>query len=99
MRRALIDARKEEAQDCREAGGPGGFVVNGAFGALVGEVDACAPAAFVEALIEEVGVAQVTETFGRADVEPDSEIWAVFGVAEEGEDAAVVPPYRGAEDS
>ena len=72
---------EEEAEDAGEAGGPGGFFMEGAGDAEVMEVwregggvvpggmeRAIVPAALQETVIEEVGVAEMAKAFGHAHV-------------------------------
>ena len=64
--------REEEFEDLAEAGGPGGFGVLGALGMRVVEVVTFVPAVGEEAVVEEVGIAEVARTLGGAHVEPDA---------------------------
>ena len=72
--------------------------MDGAGVALVGEVDAVAPTPFEQPLVEEVGVAEVTQALGGAHVQPDAEVGPGVRLGDEVEDAALVPPDGGAHD-
>ncbi len=58
------------------------------------EVDVRHPALVNEPATDEFGVADVPETFGGSDVEPDFEggLWDSF--CDEGKNAALIPPDR-----
>lgn len=71
--------------------GEGGVVLGFGRGAF-------APAALEEAVVEEVGVAEVAEAFGCAHVEPDAEVGFGAGAADAVKDGALVPPDAGRED-
>ena len=88
---------EQKTKDVRKAGGPCGFLVDGTDRAGVGEVDTLPPAAFEQALEEGIRVSEMTEALGGAHIEPDAEIRSWPGVAEQGEDGAVVPPDGRAE--
>lgn len=89
-----------------EAGGPGGFVVEGVGDAEVVDVDGgtgdaadgFAPATLEEAAVEEVGVAEVAEAFGGSHVEPDAEVGFGAGTSDAVEDGSLIPPDAGGED-
>ena len=106
MEGAFWGGWEEEAEDVGEAGGPGGFVVEGVGDAEVGEVDGgtgdaaggFAPATLEEAAVEEVGVAEMAEAFGGTHVEPDAEVGFGTGASDAVEDGSLVPPDAGGED-
>jgi hypothetical protein len=102
---------EEEAEDVGEAGGPGGFFVEGAGDAEVVEVGwrgggfvpsgvewAVVPAALEETAVEEVGVAEMAEAFGHAHVEPDAEVGFGAGAPDAVQDGSLIPPDAGRED-
>ena len=70
--------------------------MDGPDGADIGKVNPLSPSTFEQTLEEDVGIAQMAQAFGCSHVEPDTEVGARPGVAEKGQDGAIVPPYRGA---
>ena len=59
------------------------------------EIFAWDPALHHEAAFEELGIADVAEAFGGANVEPDAERRLGLGGGDKGEDAALIPPEGG----
>jgi len=66
--RCLRFRREEKVEDAAETGGPGVFVVSCVWGLEVVEIDSVAPAAELEAAVQEVGVVDVLTAFRGAYV-------------------------------
>ncbi len=71
--------------------------MSGTGDAEIAEIDAFLPAADLQPVMEEVGVAQVAQAFGGTHVEPYARSGPGTSVANEVEDVALIPPDAGGE--
>src|SRR6267154_3442717 len=84
----------QESQEGADAPGPGGFVVLGAFDALVGKVFAELPAFLQKDVAILLDLLNDARAFLRADVEPDARARLdIRGSGHTVEDA-LIPPHR-----
>src|SRR5277367_2398491 len=72
LRSIALPRREKELQKGADAGGPGGFVVLGAFDAGVVEVAVVLPAFVEQDVAEFFDVVDDARTFAGADVQPDA---------------------------